>query len=176
MFEQLKRSLRDALAGGSTPASVSLMREALVEAKLAVSRSRTARDGAMAQLAHERSELETVRRRGELAAGINDAETVAIAARYEAKHAERVAMLERKVAALETEVAIGERELDEMNVQFKAMAAAARTGPEPSAPAAQAGLDDRETEHNALRREAEHAARAADADRRLEELKKKMGR
>jgi len=176
MFGHLKRSLRDALAGGSTPASVSLMREALVEAKLAVGQSRTARDGAAAQLAHERSELETVRRRGELAAGINDAETVAIAARYETKHAERVAMLERKVAALETEVAIGERELDEMNAQFKAMAAAARTGPAPSAPAAQAGLDERETEHNALRREAEHAARAADADRRLEELKKKMGR
>ena len=176
MFEHLKQSLRDALAGGSTPASVALMRDALVEAKLAVGQSRSARDGTAAQLAHERTELETVRRRGELAAQINDAETVAVAKRYEQKHADRVAMLERKLAALETEVALGESELEEMSTQFKAMAGSARSGPAPSAPAAQAGLDERETEHNALRREAEHAARAADADRRLEELKKRMGR
>ena len=85
-------------------------------------------------------------------------------------------MLERKLAALETEFALGERELDEMSAQYKEMAASARAPSAPSAPAAQAGLDDRDTEHNALRREAERAERAADADRRLEELKKKMGR
>lgn len=153
-----------------------MMRDALVEAKLAVGESRSARDATAAQLAHERTELETVRRRGELAAGINDAETVAIASRYEKKHTERVEMLERKLAALETELALGERELDEMNAEFRTMAASARTPSAPPAPAAQAGLDDRDAEHNALRRQAEHAARAADADRRLEELKKQMGR
>ena len=176
MFEHLRQSLRDAFAGGTTPAAVAMMRDALVEAKLAVGQSRSARDATAAQLTHERTELETVRRRGELAAQISDAETVAVAARYEKKHAERVEMLERKLAALETEVALGERELDEMSVQFKGMAASARAAPAPSAPAAQAGLDERDTEHNALRREAEHAARAADAERRLEELKKQMGR
>ena len=176
MFEQLKQALRDALAGGSTPASVAMMRDALVEAKVAVGQSREARDGMAAQLAHEQSELETVRRRGQLAAQISDAETVEIAARFEKKHAERVEMLVRKRAALETEVAIGERELDEMTVQFRAMQAAAKMPAAPSAPAAQAGLDERETEHNALRREAERAARASDAERRLEELKRQMGR
>ncbi len=176
MFEQLKQALREALAGGSTPAAVAMMRDALVEAKLAVGQAREARDNAAAQLAHERAELETVRRRGQLAAQINDAETVAVAERYEKKHAERAAMLERKLAALDTEVSLGEGDLAEMHAQFTEMAAKAKRPPMPSAPAAQAGLDERETEHNALRREAERAARAADAERRLDELKKQMGR
>jgi hypothetical protein len=176
VFEQLKQSLREALAGGSTPAAVALMRDALVEAKVAVGQSREARDLTAAQLQRERAELETVLRRGELAAQINDAETVAVAARFQSKHTERVAMLERKLAALETEVSLGERDLDEMHTQFREMASKVRAPGAPSAPAAQAGLDERETEHNALRREAERAARETDANARLEELKKKMGR
>jgi hypothetical protein len=153
-----------------------MMRDALVAAKVSVSQSREARDLAAMQLARERSELETVQRRGQLAAQINDAETMAVAARFEQKHTERIAMLERKLAALETEVGLGERELEEMSGQFKAMQDGAKMPPSPSAPAAQAGLDERDTEHNALRREAARAAREADAAARLEELKKKMGR
>jgi len=176
VFEDLKRAMREAFAGGSTPASLAMMRDALVEAKTAVGGSRTARDHTAEQLAHEQKELETTVRRGQLAANINDAETVQVAARFEKKHAERVEMLTRKLAALESEVAIGERELDEMNAQFREMAAKAKVPPAASAPAAKAGLDEEEAAHNALRREAERAARASDAERRLEELKKKMGR
>ena len=176
MFEQLKQALREALAGGSTPAAVALMRDALVEAKVAVGQAREARDHTAAQLAHEQVELATVRRRGQLAAQINDAETVVVAERYEKKHSERVSMLEGKLAALDTEVSLGEADLVEMHAQFTEMAAKAKRPPAPSGPAAKAGLDERETEHNALRREAEKAARAADAERRLEELKKQMGR
>ncbi len=152
-----------------------MMRDALVAAKVSVSQSREARDLAAMQLAREQAELETVRRRGQLAAQINDAETVTVAARFEQKHAERIAMLERKLAALETEVGLGERELEEMTAQFKVMQDGAKRPPAPSAPAAQAGLDERETEHNALRREAERSAREADAAARLEEMKRKMG-
>ena len=83
MFERVRQSLREALAGGSTPAAVAMMRDALVEAKLAVTQSREARDAAAVQLAREQAELDTVRRRGELAAQITDAETVAVAARFE---------------------------------------------------------------------------------------------
>ena len=156
-------------------ASVAMMRDALVSAKVSVGQSREARDLAAVQLARERAELETVQRRGQLAAQINDTETVAVAARFERKHGERIAMLSRKLEALETEVALGERELDEMSAQFKAMQSGATMPPSPSAPAAQAGLDERDTEHNALRREAERSAREADAAARLEEMKKKMG-
>ena len=66
-----------------------LMREALVDAKVGLSQSRAARDAASAQLERERTELATVRRRGQLAAGINDAETVTLAAEFERKHSER---------------------------------------------------------------------------------------
>jgi hypothetical protein len=176
MFESLRQSIREALAGGPTPAAVAMMRDALVEAKVAVSQSRDARDATAAQLKREMAELETVRRRGQLAAQISDAETVAVAARFEKKHAERVQVLERKLAALESEVALGERELDEMNGQFKEMAAKAGAPQAPEAPAARAGLDERDTEHNALRREADRVRREAEAASRLEELKKKMGR
>jgi len=133
VFESLKQALRDAVAGGATPAALGMMKDALVEAKLSVGQSRDARDQTAEQL-------------------------------------------QRKLAALETEVAIGERELDEMTAQFREMAAKARMPGAPSAPAAKAGLDEMETAHNALKRDAERAARAADADARLEELKKKMGR
>ena len=176
MFESLKQALRDALAGGATPAALGMMKDALVEAKLSVGQSRDARDQTAEQLARELADLETVRRRGELAAQIADAETVEVAARFEKKHAERSEMLQRKLAALETEVSIGERELDEMTAQFREMAAKAKMPGAPSAPAAKAGLDEMETAHNALKRDAERAARAADAEARLGQLKKKMGR
>ena len=42
-----------------------LMREALVDAKVGLSQSRAARDAASAQLERERTELATVRRRGQ---------------------------------------------------------------------------------------------------------------
>jgi len=66
------------------------MREALVDAKVGLSQSRAARDAAGAQLERERAELATVRRRGQLAAGINDAETVKLAAEFERRHSERI--------------------------------------------------------------------------------------
>ena len=65
MFEQVKRMLRELREGGSTPASLSLMKEALVEAKLAVGESRRARDSAKAALAYEQ---EHAKRKGALAA------------------------------------------------------------------------------------------------------------
>ena len=166
VFEHLKQSLRDALAGGSTPAvgGADARRARGGEGRRRRSRARRA-------TARRRSWRASARSWRRCAAAANSRRRsttprrCAVAARYEKKHAERVEMLERKLAALETEVALGERELEEMSAQFKEMAASARAPSAPSAPAAQAGLDDRDTEHNALRREAERAARAADADR-----------
>ena len=104
-----------------------MMREALVDAKVGLSQSRAARDAAAAQLERERTELATVQRRGQLAAGINDAETVRLAAEYERRHSERIAVLERKVAALEQEVALVERETAEMTAQLKRLTGAGDT-------------------------------------------------
>jgi hypothetical protein len=157
-----------------------MMREALVDAKVGLSQSRAARDGVSAQLERERRELATVRRRGQLAAGINDAETVRLATEYERKHTERIAVLEKKLAALEQEVALVERETAEMTAQLKRLTGAGDAGAS-GAPDANATADENPeaadlSELDALRRTADRSARDADAERRLADLKRRMGK
>jgi hypothetical protein len=175
VFEKLRQSLRDAMSRASTPAEgravLAMMREAIVEAKVGVSQVRAAIDATRVHLGRERAELETVRRRGQLAAAIQDAETVRIATQYERRHAERVSMLERKLAAQEEELALAEREVEEMTAQLRSMADAP-VAPPPEGPLSSAGADDAD----ALRRQVERAARESQADRQLQELKRRMGR
>ena len=164
----------------SSRARARMMREALVDAKVGLSQSRAARDVANAQLARERTELATVLRRGQLAAGINDAETVRLAAEYERRHSERILVLERKLAALEQEVALVERETAEMTAQLKRLTGAgARDPAAPSAPDLE--TDDSPeandlSELDSLRRSADRTAREADAESRLADLKRRMGK
>jgi phage shock protein A len=175
MFERLRRSLADAISRASSPeetrAALAMMREALVEAKVGVSQLRATLDDTRAQLARERHELETVQRRGRLAVQINDAETVRVAAQFERRHSERVAVLERKLAAQEAELDLAEREVAEMAGQLKAMVAGAGRGA-----VSTAGLPNDEPDAaNVLRREVDRAAREAEAERKLAELKRRMG-
>ncbi|HEX6534892.1 MAG TPA: hypothetical protein VF041_09845 [Gemmatimonadaceae bacterium] len=189
MFEKLRQSLRDAMSRASSPAEgravLAMMREAIVEAKVGVSQIRDARELTRAQLERERTELDTVRRRGQLAATIHDEETVRVAARYEQRHAERVAVLERKLVSQGDELALAEREVEEMTAQLRAMASGGVPpgGAMPAgAPAegADAGAgaegDAERPSDDALRREVERAARESLASRQLEELKRRMGR
>ena len=151
------------------------MKETLVQARLGVDDLRAGVEKARAQLERERAELETVRRRKGLAAQINDAETVAVAERFETLHAERTEVLEQKLATQEREVAIGERELEEMTRELKQAMHAPNSMPRAAAPDP---LDDGsanvQQEIAGLARERARADREADADRRLEELKRKM--
>ena len=134
-----------------------LMREALVDAKVGLSQSRAARDAVGAQLERERTELATVLRRGQLAAGINDAETVKLAAEFERKHSERIAVLERKHAALAQEVALVERETAEMTAQLKQLTGGVDTSAATSSATADPLDSDRSNiaELDALRRNAD---------------------
>jgi hypothetical protein len=174
MFEKLRESLRDAMNRASSPsegrAVLAMMRDAIVEAKVGVSQVRAALDATRAQLEHERRELDTVRRRGRLAADIGDQETVRVAAQFEQRHLARVEVLERKLAAQESELALAEREVEEMTAQLRSMAAGANptatTVPEL----------DAEPDLDALERAAQRAARESAAERQLEELKRRMGR
>jgi hypothetical protein len=158
-----------------------MMREALVDAKVGLSQSRAARDGVSAQLERERTELATVRRRGQLAAGINDTETVRLATEYERRHTERIAVLEKKLAALEQEVALVERETAEMTAQLKRLTGVGDAGA-PAAPDAAAAETNENpeaadlSELDALRRTVDRSARDADAERRLADLKRRMGK
>jgi hypothetical protein len=177
MFEKLRQSLRDAMSGQAMPARVAMMRDALVEAKVGLSQVRDARDGTRALLERERAELATVQRRRALAEQIGDRETVEVAQRFERRHGERVGVLERKLAAQEEELGLAEREVEEMSSQLKAMAA----GIDPSAAAPSAGARPAdagasEADFDALRRAAERNLRDQDAERRLAELKRRMGK
>lgn len=161
------------------------MRDSIVRAKMAVDDLRQGVEATRKRLGAEQRELETVVRRKALAEGINDAETVSVAARYEAHHLERVTLLQKKLEAEEGELALVERELEEMKAQFKAASAGVgsglRSGGPGSAPPSDAelGLDDRGAglaqELGALDRERRRASSDADAESRLAELKKRMG-
>jgi hypothetical protein len=111
---------------------------------------------------------------------------VAIAEKYEKHHAERAAVYARKLAAQEAELAIAERDVEEMAAELKG--AVLGTAP----PASSLGADDRAAaaeadeaagdasgiaqELDAMGRARARAERDADAERRLAELKRRMGK
>lgn len=197
MFDDLRASLRELFAARLSPtdrrAALGSMKEALVHARLAVDDLRTGLDAARATLAREEQELETVRRRQGLAADIGDQETVAIAERFAAQHAERVAVLRDKVDVQGRELAITERDYAAMLQEFKRVHAgldpAGTDGRAPGSvereaaaevdallradgPGAPADADA----FDALAREARRAQQAAAVDDRLAALKARMGR
>jgi hypothetical protein len=138
------------------------------------------------RLEAEQRELETVRRRKGLAAGIADAETVSVAEKYEAHHAERLAVYTRKLEAQEAELAIAEREVAEMSAELKgAMLGATPAGGslDADARAAAAAADEAAgdlsgvaSELDAMGRARARSERDAEAERRLAELKRRMGK
>jgi aryl-alcohol dehydrogenase-like predicted oxidoreductase len=186
VFENLRQSLNDLMARATKPEErrdvLARMRDSLVHAKLGVEDVRGGVAATRARRDAEQRELETVRRRKALAEGIADAETAGLAAKWEAHHAERLAVLEAKLDAQERELALAERELEEMNAEFKRHAigavppaSAAGAGEAPDPLAEESGEGARE-ELDAMARERARAARDEDAARRLEELKRRMGK
>jgi hypothetical protein len=188
VFEQIRRSLEELLQGATKPEErhlvFSRMKDTLVQATMGVNDLRDGLALTRRKLEGEQRDLAVVRRRKELATGIQDAETIAIAERFERQHAERAAVLEEKVAIQTRELDLAERELGEMKAELRTAMAGApgpRGGPlNPAADEAdplaeESGAKVRE-EIDSLARERARADRNADADRRLEELKKSMGK
>jgi len=185
MFDGFRQSLEDLMNRATPPEErreiVARMRTTLVQAKAAVHEMRDALEKTRARLALEERELETIRRRKQLAEGIGDKETVEIAVRYEQVHSERADIVRRKVDAQQAELSLAEREVETMSAELKSAMAGA------GAPSASASIDpgpsaDGEAdsgalreEFDAMRRSRERTQREADVDRRLEELKRKMG-
>lgn len=120
----------------------------------------------------ERDNVQVCRRREEMARGIGDEETVRIAVEFAARHAERAAVLERKVDVLMEERSLVERDVDGMKKIL------AEEGIEPrvtgqGADSLRDVLEEREREDrdfSKLEREAKEKAAAE----RLEELKRRM--
>jgi hypothetical protein len=188
MFESLRQSLRDLIESATPPeerrAVFARMKDTLVQYRVGIEDMRSASELTRKRLAHEKRELETIRRRKALAAGIEDAETVRIAEQYEAQHAERVAVLERKLEAQQDEVALAEREVQVMTAELKsAMAGAGSLGTPGVASAASAAAaaedplrDDLRADIDGLARAQRRAAADSDADAKLEALKRRMGK
>ncbi len=144
------------------------MREAVVDAKVAVAEVQEAVVRTEHEITLERQRLSDAERRGRLAGEIQDAETVEVAGRFAAKHRERLGVLERKLANQREELALAQRELDEMQAQLKT-ADRRSAPPEAGDPVASMDLQD-----ELLKSDMDRAAREAAAARQLEELKKKM--
>lgn len=193
MFDEFRDAFRN-LSGRLDPEErrrmSSGMREALMHAKLGVQDLRTTLAATDSQLAAERAQLETVRRRQGYAAEIGDNETVEIAERFATQHAEKVAMLESKQMVQQQELTIAEREYEQMSAELRRV----QSGFAPDG----AGVDARaQSEVDALLSDdapagmprgtsssddsvmpprRTRAEREADADARLADLKRRFGK
>lgn len=182
MFEQLRETLRDLMSGRIAPADrrdvLSRMKESLVRARMGLADLREGVESTRSKLAAEKGELETVERRKRLAEEIGDGDTVSIADRYARLHAERVAVLTRKLDAQEAELYLVESEIDGMTTEFKSALAGVGSVPRPPEP------DPLQSEEGeALRQQLDQLGRARrreaadqEADERLAALKRRMGK
>jgi hypothetical protein len=186
VFDGFRHSFDELIARATKPEErrlmASRMKDTLVQARMGLDDLRNGLDQARKRLAIEERELETVRRRKTLAEGINDQETVGIAAKYEEMHAQRVDVLRQKVSAEEAELALAEQDVAQMSAELKGVI----SGTDPrgqAAPSLDTGVpgmsDDGAStlgaEIDALGRARAREQRESDAARRLEELKRKMG-
>lgn len=186
MFESFRQTLRDLMDRATPPeerrAGLARMKETLVTARMGVEDLRDGVAVTRKRLDAERRELETMRRRKGYAQGINDGETVALAEKYEAHHAERVAVLERKLEAQEAELAIAERDVTQMTAELKQAMLGVPGAPSVSDAAAaevDAALDESSniaSELDAMGRARARSEREAAAEQRLAELKRRMGK
>jgi len=189
MFENFRQALNALLSRGTSPDErrtlLGQMRQTLALAKAGVEELRESVEKTRARVDAERRELETVRRRKRMAAEVNDAKTVAVAERFEIHHAERVVVLEQKLAVQERELALADEEVREMTQAFKSAAAGASPpgagAGSPIEDAAAREVDEalagpRTADFDDLARTRKREERDSDAERRLAELKRRMGK
>jgi len=130
MFENLRNAFKEALENfnkeldrdqvpGAVDRLLAGMRDEVADAKVRIRELEDQIARSDAEAAREKNEAETARRRGKLAAGIDDAETVKLAEEYAVRHEERQRILEQKGAALRQELVIREKEVVEMLEKVK---------------------------------------------------------
>jgi len=187
VFERLRDALKAALDAATPPGNLRdlalQMREAVVDAKVAVEEIRSAVTRTDLELAAERQRLADAERRGRLAAEIQDQETVQVAERFAAKHRERAGVMERKLSAQRDELALAERELSEMQGQLKTADLGATPPVGGASSTEQAWRDlqaaggarpDVDLQQELLKHDIDRVARERAADEQLDLLKKKI--
>ena len=181
---RLDRLFAEEGGSGNARAYAAGLRDAVVEAKAAVSQMRDLLAASDRDLATERRQLEDAERRGQLAAGIADTETAAVAERFAARHRERAGVLERKISVQREELELAERELEEMMQEFRSMQ---RGAPPPGAPssserawrdieAAGGARPETDLEGELLKARADRRLHEAAVEAQLAHLKKKLGK
>ena len=129
MFEDLSRIFRKSMSAFRTELSRHEPEDQVAELLMAMRREWVAAranlpllaehvERSRRDLANERELLAQTERRGKLAEGIGDMETVRVAAEFATRHRERVAVLEQKVAAAEAERELRIREVEEMKRRY----------------------------------------------------------
>lgn len=187
MFGRFRDAINAALdAAGSADARdvLAQMRQAVIEARAAIEAMRQDLAETEAKLNAQRKALADAERRGRLAQGIQDEETVEIAEQFASKHRERVEVLEQKFEAQRDELELAEREYGDMKAQFLEMeknrpateAARSVESAWRDLEAAGGARPETDVKDELLKRQLERSAREARAEEQLEALKRKMGK
>ena len=183
MFERLRAAINAALDAATPPPDLrelsGQMRQAVIELRAAVVKMRQDYLVTQQHIATEKQALDDADRRGKLAAGIQDQETVTVAEQFVARHSERVAVLEQKLAAQTAELGLAERELAGMTEQLKRLE---KERPQAAAAAwrnieAAGGVrPETDVADELIKAEMNRVEREAVAEEQLKALKKKMGK
>jgi hypothetical protein len=165
---RLDRLFAESRGAGDSRAYASGLRDAVIEAKAALSAMRDQLAVTERELALERRQLADAERRGPLALEIGDSETAGVAERFAARHRERIGVLERKLTVQREELDLGSRELDEMMAEL-------RTAQQGRAPAG--GIrPELDLDGELLKAQAERKLHEAAVDAQLAHLKKQLGK
>jgi hypothetical protein len=184
MFEDWKRAWRQAVENfqrevhdgtPGAPPSVRAMERELMSAAGALSKLDDEIRRTRATVESELREEQVCRRREGLARNVDDVETARIAAEFGDRHAERAAVLTRKLTALEEERSLLARDVEAMRVLVAKAAAEVSTGAATGSFGSYTTGSASDTEGDRDFSRLERDARERAAAERLEELKRRMG-
>jgi hypothetical protein len=183
MFEDLKKAWREAVENFRREVGTEetegdsrtrAMNRQLLNARTVLEKLEGEIRRTRGEAADERENEAVCRRREEMARRIGDEETVRIAVGFCARHAERAAVLERKVEVLLEEQKLLVRDLDEMEQTFLALKPDAprvsARGPQSPREAFEPEREREDRDFGRLEREARERAAAE----KLEEIKRRM--
>ena len=190
MFEDWKKAWQQAVENFQNeiaeddsppgPAEIGAMRRDVAAARKALDRLQIELHRCQEELEEEKQQEQICRRRGDMAAAINDQTTVTIAVQWAERHRHRATILSQKAEVLSAELSMRRDDLKGMEDQVTELQANyTATGPAVGNPSASTSADPlprnpaREKQDSDFRR-LDRAAREKAAEARLEELKKKM--
>jgi hypothetical protein len=182
--ERLEQLLVDLTPGTDPRERAGQIRDAMIDLKVGLGAMREGLEESERELAKERRHLADVDRRGQLAARIEDAETVRVAGEFAEKHRGRIALIERKLAVQHDEIGMVERDLAELRGRLEnASRGLEDDGSLASVKQAWRELEEAggqrpetDVEGELLQSQMDRQAREAAVEQQLAHLKRKLGR